>query len=485
MEEILSIRYGVSGMFSKKGTDFLRTTTFRLTLWYLGVFSTLSLAVFGVVYIFLASHLYDQTDNEIMDTAKEFKTLYKEHGVKALQAEFTREAASRGTGRVFFELLSPKGKLLASSDLRQWNGHETFHMNLSATSKNKAFFRTLSLPGHRHKARVVLMSAPDGTVIKIGSTLKGDEILLERYRETFGTALVIMLICGGLVGWLLARKAMSGVKRVTDTAIRIGRHDFGQRVTVTGEGEEISALVQAFNDMLERIESLLDELRQITDNVAHELRTPITRIRGIAETTLKGNGTLEEFREMASLVIDGSDELIEMIGTMLEIAKADSGVAELAVTPLDIIEIVEGAADLFIPAAEDKRIDIRLNKPPYPVTVLGDRPRLQRVVANLLDNAIKYTPAGGTITLSVTAETSVAKVEVVNTGVGIDDKDISRIFNRFYRCDKSRSTTGSGLGLSLALAIIHAHGGDITVQSSDSGSVFTVYIPTLSSPSLS
>ena len=464
-------------MFSKNGIKFLRTTTFRLTLWYLGVFSTLSLAVFGVVYVFLAAHLHDQTDNELMNTAKEFRTLYEEQGSKALQAEFTREASSQETGCVFFELISPGRKPLATSDLSEWSGLATLSLNVTDRSENEVSFRTLSLPGHRHKVRVISMPATDGNVIKIGRTLKGDEMLLERYRETFGTALVIMLACGGLVGWLLARKAMSGVKRVTETATRIGRHDFGQRVMVADKGEEISALVQAFNDMLERIESLVNELQQITDNVAHELRTPITRIRGIAETTLKGKGDLDEFREMAASVIDGSDELIEMIGTMLEIARTDSGVAKLAVAPLDIREIAEEAVDLFTPAAEDRRIHIHLSKPPRAVMLFGDRQRLQRVVANLLDNAIKYTPPGGKVTLSITAEAAGAKVKITDTGVGIDEKDIHRIFDRFYRGDKSRSTAGSGLGLSLALAIVRAHGGDITVKTTDSGSTFTVSLP--------
>lgn len=464
-------------MFSKNGTKFLRTTTFRLTLWYLGVFSLLSLAVFGVVYVFLAAHLHDQTDNELMNTAKEFKTLYKEHGVKALQAEFTREAASRGTGRVFFELISPEGKPLAASDVSVWNAPETLFPNAAVPSENKIFFQTISRPGHRHKVRMIFMPVADGNIIRIGISLKSDEMLLERYRETFGTALVIMLVCGGFVGWLLARKAMSGVKRVTETAIRIGRHDFSQRVALTGKGEEISALGRAFNDMLERIESLLNELQQITDNVAHELRTPITRIRGIAETTLKGNGNLDEFREMAASVIDGSDDLIEMIGTMLEIAKTDSGVVELAVAPLDMREIVEDAVDLFAPAAEDRHIRIHLSCPPKAVMILGDRQRLQRVVANLLDNAIKYTPPGGNVTLSVATVEAGAKVEITDTGVGLDEKDIPRIFDRFYRGDKSRSTAGSGLGLSLALAIIRAHGGNITAKSTSSGSSFTVFLP--------
>jgi heavy metal sensor kinase len=464
-------------MFSKRGISFLRTTTFRLTLWYLIVFSAFSLAVFAVVYLTLTSDLHDQTDNEIWDTAKEFEALYEEHGLKALQAEFTREAESRGTKRVFFELISPNGEVRATSDLSQWSGLGTLYPDALVLSGNKPSFRTLSLHGLRHKVRVLFTPAADGNVIMIGITLQGDEIIMERYRETFGTALVVMLVCGGVVGYLLARKAMSGVQRVTDTATRIGRHDLARRVPLASEGEEINALAHAFNAMLERIESLLSELRQITDNVAHELRTPITRIRGTAETTLKANGDLNEYREMAASVIDGCDELIEMIATMLEIAKTDSGVAELDITPLDIREIVDEAADLFAPMAEDKGIDIRLVKPSRGAMVSGDRPRLQRVVANLLDNAIKYTPPGGTVTLTVDTGAGGVRVEITDTGVGIDEKYISRVFDRFYRGDKSRSTSGSGLGLSLALAIIRAHGGDITVKSTDAGSSFTVFLP--------
>jgi heavy metal sensor kinase len=468
-------------MFLKKKINFLRTTTFRLTVWYLGVFSVLSVAVFLLVYVSLASNLQDQTDNEIMDTAKEFATLYREHGVKALQDEFTREAESRGTRRVFFQMFSPMGKLLAASDLSQWKGVETPRLSGPVSTENKPTFRTILLPGYRLKVRLISMPAGDGNVIEIGSILQSEEIILERYRETFSIALAVMLVFGGLAGFILARKAMSGIQRVTDTATRIGKHDLDRRVPLGNEGQEINALAHAFNAMLERIESLLSELQQITDNVAHELRTPITRIRGIAETTLKSSGDINEYREMTASVIEGCDDLIEMIATMLEIAKTDSGVADLDIVPLDIREIVEEAADLFIPMAEDRHIDIRLVKPFQAVMILGDRPRLQRVVANLLDNAVKYTPSGGMVTLTVDADAAGVKVEISDTGMGIAEKDIPRVFERFYRGDKSRSTAGSGLGLSLALAIIRAHGGNITVKSTERGTTFSVLLPSESS----
>ncbi len=468
-------------MFWKKGSSFLRTTTFRLTFWYIVVFSALSVAVFLVVYVSLALRLQDQTDSELLDESTEFAALYREQGVKALQVEFTREAGARGTGRVLFQLRSSDGESLAYSDLSQWKEVGTSRPAERIGQGNQPYYRTLSLPGRRHKVRLLSMPISGGQRIEVGSSLQREEIILERYRETFGVALMVMVGCGGLFGFLLARKAMAGVQRVTDTATGIGRNDLGRRVPLADEGEEINALARAFNAMLERIEILLSEFRQVTDNVAHELRTPITRIRGMAETTLKGEDDLCEYKEMAASVIDGCDDLIEMIGTMLEIAKTDSGTVELDLVPLDVLELVEEAADLFTPMAEDKGIDIRLNKPYRTAMVIGDRRRLQRVASNLLDNAIKYTPHGGGITVSIEIEAGNVKVAIADTGIGINESDLPHIFERFYRCDHSRSTSGSGLGLSLALAIIHVHGGDITVQSSEQGSTFSFFLPASSS----
>jgi len=468
-------------MYSKSRADFSRTVTFRLTLWYTAVFGGLSLAVFLIVYISLTSHLREQMDNELRDTAKEFAALYESHGTQALQAEFKREAESRGLKRVFFRLLSSEGKVLAASDLSQWDWLEELRPRNTVSAGKQLFFSTLLPPGYQHKVRMVTKSALDGNTLEIGLTLQGNEIMMERYRETFGIALMIMIILGSFVGWLLARKAMSGVRRVAHTASQIGKGDLARRVPPGNEGQEINALAHAFNEMLGRIESLVRELKQVTDNVAHELRTPITRIRGIAETTLNGPGDLSEYREMAAMVIEGSDRLIEMINTMLEITRTGSGVAELASESLDIRKIAEEAADLFKPLAEDKEINVQLNIPPRTVIVQGDRSRLQRVVANLLDNAIRYTPSGGTVAISVEADMATVQVKIADTGMGVDKKDLGYIFDRFYRGDKSRSTPGSGLGLSLALAIIRAHGGDITVKSTHgAGTAFTIILPRIS-----
>jgi heavy metal sensor kinase len=469
-------------MFWKKGMSLFKTTTSRLTLWHLGIFSLLSVAVFGVVYLSLASHLQAQKDREIIDKAKEFGSLLREHGIAALQSEFDRESESRGTRRVFFRLESADGRVLASSDLRHWPGLARDSLHQSLSPGKKMVFTTTSMAGHPFKIRSVSLLVDKKMILTIGSSLQGDEIILERYREVFGIALIVMLVCGGLVGRLLAVKAMAGVQRITDCAAQIGGYDLSRRVPLGDEGQEITALALAFNAMLVRIETLLSELEQITDNIAHELRTPLTRMRGIAETSLKNDAEIDDLREMGASVIDECDNLVEMITTMLEIAKTDSGTVELDLTPLDISEIVEEAADLFAPLAEDHTVQLKVLQTPEPLMVNGDRPRLQRVIANLLDNALKYTPAGGMVCLSTAREGEFVKVEIADTGTGISEKDLPHIFDRFYRGDKSRSTTGSGLGLSLALALARAHNGDITVTSSDKGATFCLLLPKSSVP---
>jgi len=447
---------------------------------YALLFGALSLVVFVLVYFSLTSGLGKRTDAGLSDTLHEFKSLYTTQGVDALKAEFIREAQSRGVDHVFFILISKTGGITASSDLTAWKGLGGLSLRPKNIRAGEPAFATLKIPNHRHRTRVITGATEDGHFIKIGATLTGNELLMERYRETFGYAVLVMLISGALVGRLMARRAMAGVQRVTKTAARIGGKDLGKRVPLGKEGQEINELVQGFNEMLERIERLVGELKSVSDNVAHDLKSPLTRIRGIAETTLSGPDDIKNYREMAGAVIEESDRLVDMINTMLEIARTDSGIVRLAGESLDLSAIVREAVDLFSPLAEDRGGAIQLELPENPVLVAGDIGRLQRAVANVLDNAIKYSAEGGIVKLVLKSGNGRANLLISDRGPGISEADMPRVFDRFYRAEKSRTTAGSGLGLSLALAIVRAHGGDISVKSSPhEGSEFTISLPLL------
>jgi signal transduction histidine kinase len=229
--------------------------------------------------------------------------------------------------------------------------------------------------------------------------------------------------------------------------------------------------------MLDRIQALLTEIKEMSDNIAHDLRSPITRIRGIAEVTLTTGKSLGEYEAMAASTIEECDRLLDMINTMLMISKAEAGVDHLTREEIDLAKVVQEACKLFEPTAEDKGIALGCHLPGES-HILGDTQMIQRMLSNLLDNAIKYTPPGGSVRVSVSENDGQVVVSIKDTGIGISPRDLPHIFERFYRGDESRSQSGIGLGLSLARAIARSHGGDIaTASTPNQGSTFTITLP--------
>ena len=289
--------------------------------------------------------------------------------------------------------------------------------------------------------------------------------------------MAVLIAFAALVGWFMARRALGGVGEITQTAMEISNGALERRVPVGIRGDEIDRLATAFNNMLDRIHALITGMREMTDNIAHDLRSPITRIRGIAEMTLTTGKSINEYEIMAANTIENCDLILGMINTMLDISEAEAGAGELKMEEVDISRVVRDACELFEPMAEDKGVTV-ISRVSDRCCVIGDIRKLQRMVANLLDNALKYTPSEGVITVSVNDDEENVVISVSDTGVGISEEDLSHIFERFYRCDQSRSQAGIGLGLSLALAIAQSHGGNITVRSRPGkGSTFTVNLP--------
>jgi len=283
-----------------------------------------------------------------------------------------------------------------------------------------------------------------------------------------------------VIGWFMARRALAGVESVTRTARRISGGSLTERVPVTGRADEIDQLAVTFNQMLERIQTLVTGIKEMTDNIAHDLKSPITRIRGQAELTLlvSGSGSREEYEAMAASVIEECDRLIEMINTMLFISRTEAGVTQPELAEMDIAALVRDACRLFRAPAEEKGITLD-GRGPERLALSGDIRLIQRLVGNLLDNGIKYTGENGRVDVTVRSSAgSRVEIEVRDTGPGISATDLPHVFERFYRGDPSRSRTGAGLGLSFARAVARAHGGEITAASSPGeGSTFTVTLP--------
>jgi signal transduction histidine kinase len=279
------------------------------------------------------------------------------------------------------------------------------------------------------------------------------------------------------VGWFLAKRALSGIEEVTRAAIDITNGALDRRVPVKRNRDEIDRLADAFNTMVDRVQGLIGQMKEITENIAHDLRSPITRMRGMAEMALTDENTGEEQAAITGTIIEECDRLLEMINAMLDISEAESGLMKLNAEPVDLAALLRDVCDLFQPVAENRSLEI-LMEVPESVAVPGEPRKLQRVFSNLIDNALKYTPKGGSVNITIEEGAKDTVVTVKDTGDGIAETDLPHIFDRFFRGEKSRSTPGSGLGLSLARAFVLAHRGTITATSTPGlGSEFTIMLP--------
>jgi signal transduction histidine kinase len=320
--------------------------------------------------------------------------------------------------------------------------------------------------------------------LQIGHIQNNVDPFFEHFIKIALILLPITLCLVGLAGWFVSRQAMNGVKQVTRTASSINKGKLDLRVEVGNAGLEIQELASNFNTMLAKIQTLIRELEDVTNNIAHDLRSPLTRMRGMLETTLRADHNVDAYRQMSAQLIEEIERLQEMINTMLQIASAEAGIDASEMGPVDMKAVMSDAVELFSLIAEEKQQTLNLQLPDAPVMVHGSLSRLQRVIANLLDNATKFTPEQGTMTLTAAvADSQTIEIQVRDTGPGIDEKIRPHIFDRFYRGDQSRTFKGNGLGLSYVRSIVQAHQGQIQVTcpprkpDGTGGTLFTITLP--------
>jgi heavy metal sensor kinase len=465
-------------MFLKKINSIRHTLAFRLTLWYAGIFMLTSCVAFLFFYFLITSVIRDRTDQDLLGEARTLSSILKVQGMNAVKRQIIFEAQAAGEKKIFFRLLSFTGQEFSSSNMSYWRN---IGVGKSAVeqliSENRPVFNTVSLPDHKHNIRVLYTIIGRNIILQLGQSMENYTRFIEVFRKIFVVTMASLFVFAAIIGWFMARRALAGVEAVTRTARQISEGSLKQRVPVKKYQDEIDQLAITFNQMLDRIQTLVTGIREMSDNIAHDLKSPITRIRGISEVTLTTGTSGKDYETMAASTIEECDRLLDMINMMLVISKTEAGVNKLDTQEMDIGAVVRDACELFRSPAEDK--DIRLVcDAPGNFSISGDNRMIQRMIANLLDNAIKYTPAGGSIEMTVNTVNDAAAITVKDTGIGISEKDMSRIFERFYRCDPSRSEAGIGLGLSFARAIARAHGGDITVTSiPDQGSIFKVTLP--------
>jgi len=462
-------------MFSRWRERLRHTLGFRLALWYAGVFIGSSLALIALTYFLLAATLRQYDREAIESTLIQYAAAYTRGGVEGLVREI-RTTQAAAPGPLFVRALGRRRDVIYFSMPEELRRFDPDRLAPPPAGREQAW-TTIATRDGTDVLEIASVRLRDGTLFQVGRSTERRAELLARFRRVLLLDFASIILIGLLGGALLTASALQPVRTLADTVrgiMRTGRTD--ARVPAQDTGDALGELGDLVNAMLDRIDAVLAGMRGALDNVAHDLRTPMTRLRGIAETALASDDPAT-LREALADCLEESDRVIAMLETLMDISEAETGAMALRREPADLADLIRQTVDLFEDLADERgvRIDTGTSGD---LAIPVDRDRMRQVLANLLDNAVKYTPRGGRIEIAAAREGPYAVVTVTDTGVGIPPDELPHIWDRLYRGDKSRAERGLGLGLSLVKAIVEAHGGRVSVTSTlGKGSRFELRLP--------
>ena len=447
----------------------------RLALAYAAVFLLSSAVLFALAYLSLADSLRDRDRALIAGEVGELAAELADGGVAALRAEVDHASDEPGSPAYVVRLVDASGRALLATPEAVWESYA------AAPLAGLAPDAWTTLDGHDDALDLDVTAArlPDGGTLYVGAPASRDGVL-DHFRDLVALIVLPVLALGVGGGVLFSRRALAPLRDLAETVDRVattGR--LGERVPQRGTGDELDVLAGLVNGMLVRVEALVAGMRGTLDDAAHDLRTPLTRLRAGAERALLS--APDTHASALSDAVENTDSVLAVLDAVMDVAEADAGTLPLHRAPTDLAALVAQVADLYDLVADEKGTTLAVEPSP-PLVVSVDATRVRQAVANLVDNALKYTPPGGRVRVSVGRDQEYAVVTVQDDGPGVDPEDRPRIWDRLYRADKSRSERGLGLGLSVVRAIAEAHGGTATVEeAAGGGSRFALRLPDLSS----
>jgi signal transduction histidine kinase len=454
----------------------LRTTAFQLTLVYLLIFIVFAFSLLGYFALNTRRLITEQITTTVDTEITGLREQYTQGGIRRLV--IVVDLRSRRPGSSLYLVTTATGEGLAGN-VGSLEPGVLDHPGWLETN-----YRRLEAPeGTDHRALVQVVQLPGGFRLLVGRDLEERERLFGIIANAGQWSLALVVILGLVGGFFVSRRVLNRVEAMTDKAQIIMAGDLAGRLPVAGTGDELDRLAEHLNAMLERIEALMRGLKEVSDNIAHDLKTPLTRLRNRCEQALRGSAGVADYRAALEATIAESDELIRTFNALLMIARAESGQARDNMTEFDAAEIARDVGELYEPLADEKGIALTVDAPAA-APVRGNRELVSQALANLIDNAIKYAGPNGEVNgapaeIVVKAGNDGERIalSVADRGPGIAEADRGRVVERFVRLEQSRSAPGSGLGLSLAAAVARLHGGELKLEDNHPGLRSTIALP--------
>jgi two-component system heavy metal sensor histidine kinase CusS len=445
---------------------------FRLTAAY--SLAGLLLVVLGTasLYIVLRSELDKSIDLFLADKVHVVSTMLRERpeDEDGLREEIELESAARRYQQFYIQLLDQQGHPIMTTPGME----DQLDVTELAEKTRSSPEHSSKMAGKRgHSFRVTSARAQVGArtsqfdTVQVAVDISLEDALLSRYRMWFWAVLCFAFILFPVIGYQIARQGIRPVEQIAATARRITSTNLRERIESSGYPSELASLAETFNDMLERLEESFERVSRFSADIAHDLRTPVNNIRGEAEVALARARSADEYRDVLESSLEEAVRLSDLIGDLLFLARAEDPLKHLQRQRMDVAELLGTVREYYDSSALDSGIALNTSVGAEPISAELDRSLMLRAVSNLVSNAIAHTPRGGTVTLKAIADVDEVRIDVSDTGSGIPAEALSRVFDRFFRVDPSRSKSsgGSGLGLAIVQSIMTLHGGTAAVVS--------------------